>query len=93
LFVLAIAILANVYEPFLNFAFARFSHNMPHKTNGVSNGSIKYQVDTSVNIGESALAIGKKWYEVLGARLVNSILYVMKVSVLFGELFAAYLLI
>jgi hypothetical protein len=50
-------------------------------------------VDTSGNIGESALAIGKKLSEVLGARLVNSILYVMKVSVLFGELFAAYLLV
>ena len=93
MFVLAIAILANVYEPFLNFAFARFSHNMPHKTNGVSNGSIKYQAVTTVNIGESALAVGKQRREVLGARLVNSILYVMKVSVLFGELFAAYLFI
>jgi hypothetical protein len=43
--------------------------------------------------GESALAIGKKRCKVLGARLVNSILYIMKVSVLFGELFAAYLFI
>jgi len=93
LFILAITILANVYESFQNFAFARFSHNMPHKTNGVSNDSIKHQVDPSVNIGESALAIGKEWREVLGAGLVNSILYVMKVGVLFGGLFAAYLLI
>jgi hypothetical protein len=38
---LAITILANVYRPFLTFSFAGFSHNMPQKTNGVSNGSIK----------------------------------------------------
>jgi hypothetical protein len=38
---LAITSLANVYGPFLSFAFAGFSQNMPPKTNGVSNGSIK----------------------------------------------------
>jgi hypothetical protein len=38
---LAITSLAKVYRPFLTFAFAGFSQNMPQKTNGVSNGSIK----------------------------------------------------
>jgi hypothetical protein len=37
----AITSLANVYRPFLTFAFAGFSQNRPQKTNGASNGSIK----------------------------------------------------
>ena len=44
---LAIISLANVYGPFLSFAFAGFSQNMPQKTNGVSNGSIKNCPDES----------------------------------------------
>jgi hypothetical protein len=43
---LAIAILANVYGLFVIFAFAPFSQNKPQKPNGVSNGSIKSNLDT-----------------------------------------------
>jgi hypothetical protein len=39
---LAIAILANVHEPFLIFTLAPFSQNMPQNTNAVSNGGIKW---------------------------------------------------
>jgi hypothetical protein len=43
---LAIAILANVYGLLLIFDLAPFSQNMPQKTNGVSNGSIKNTADS-----------------------------------------------
>jgi hypothetical protein len=70
---LAITILANFYGPFLTFAFAGFSQNMPPKANGVSIGSIKNSPDENrkkVSSRECLLPslVGRFWQDHLPLR-------------------------